>query len=103
MSHNLRTATTAVTPAFDATGVAQARPINYQHQHLSVGYAGHGVHVVGQAVGVRTGRGIVGECSMRRGETVLRPVTRSRSVAATITRRYCSILFGLRLGVLQPT
>ena len=40
MSRNLRMATAVVVFAFAATGVAQARPINYQHQQFRAGYAG---------------------------------------------------------------
>ena len=40
MSYILGMATVLVMLAFAATGVAQARSINYQHHHFHAGYAG---------------------------------------------------------------
>ena len=63
MSHILRMATVIVMLAFAATGVAQARPFNYQHDHFRAGYAGP---VYSSTSSVRPwqfvpGRGIIGE------------------------------------------
>ena len=40
MSRILRMATVIGMLAFAVTGVAQARPINYRHDHFRAGYAG---------------------------------------------------------------
>jgi hypothetical protein len=39
MSHILRMATVGIVLTFAASGVAQARPFNYQHDHFRSGYA----------------------------------------------------------------
>jgi hypothetical protein len=63
VSHILGRATVIAMLAFTATGVAQARPINYQHNHFRSGYAG-AVYSSPTSVGrfgFVPGRGIVGE------------------------------------------
>jgi hypothetical protein len=63
MFYNFRMATAAVMLAFAATGVAQARPINYQHYNFHAGYDGP-VYSSPSSVGswgFVPGRGIVGE------------------------------------------
>jgi len=40
MPHILRMAAVGIMLGFAATGVAQARPINYHHQQFRAGYAG---------------------------------------------------------------
>jgi hypothetical protein len=66
MVHILRMTTAVAILAFAATGVAQARPFNYQHGHFR-GYAGpvySSTSSVGPAQFV-PGRGIIGEsCDM---------------------------------------
>jgi hypothetical protein len=63
MSHTLGMATVVIMLAFTATGVGQARAVNYQHHYFHAGYAGP---VNSQATSVGSwefvpGRGIVGE------------------------------------------
>jgi hypothetical protein len=64
MSHILKKTTVIALLAFAATGIAQARPVNYQHYQFQPGYAGP---VYSQTPSARfvPGRGIVGEsCEM---------------------------------------
>ena len=63
MSHTLKMATAIIMLAFAATGVAQARPFNYQHDHFRAGYAG-AVYSSTSSVGpvqFVPARGIIGE------------------------------------------
>ena len=56
MSQILRMGTVIVMLAFAATGVAQARPMNYRNDHLRPGYA----HTVYSQAPCETGRGGAG-------------------------------------------
>jgi hypothetical protein len=67
MPNILKKATLIATLALAATGIAQARPVNYQHSQFQSGYAGPVYSSPSSAATLRfvPGRGLVGEsCEM---------------------------------------